>query len=180
MSKIEKLVKEYSTKKLKEIISEQSSAYNSTFVNHAKDELIKRGEVFQLDSDIEKDVAALSDKDLKYDVEVDWRSYHLEYLEIARKEYLRRDFKNVTIDNEEEGQNNKAQTRYPTLSLISKIYFYFAFIMAVATLFALYEFSFNTLVVVPMFFVGAFIFLGLLGTSEAIKLLIDLENNSRK
>ena len=40
MSKIEKLVKEYSTKKLKEIISEQSSAYNSTFVNHAKDELI--------------------------------------------------------------------------------------------------------------------------------------------
>ena len=65
MNNIERLIKEYSFKKLKEIIEQQSSSYSEYFIDYSKDELIRRGESFQFDAELEKEVAAKNDDDLK-------------------------------------------------------------------------------------------------------------------
>jgi hypothetical protein len=41
MNPIQALVKEYSSKKLKDIIENQSDSYNSDFIDYAKDEIDK-------------------------------------------------------------------------------------------------------------------------------------------
>ena len=90
MNKTEKLVKDYSSKKLKEISEQHSSIYSKNFVDSAKDELIKRGETFTFDVELENKVAAMSDSLLTNLINNDWYNFHLEYLEIARKEFLKR------------------------------------------------------------------------------------------
>jgi len=102
MDRIEKLVKEYSSKKLKEIIEQQSFSYSEKFIDYAKDELIRRGESFQFNPVLEKEVINMNDDDLKNIVEKDWNNYHLEYLEIAREEYIKRNFRNETGYEEQE------------------------------------------------------------------------------
>lgn len=186
MSKIENLVKDYSSQKLKEIIGQQSSSYSETFIDYAKDELIKRGESFQFNPELEKEVAAMNDNDLKNLVEKEWNNFHLEYLEIARKEYLKRKFKNESSDEETEQQEETDVTkRYPALRTIAGIYSVFAWIIGiVAVIIAIYSYSQNEkaglIVAIPTIVVGALIVLGLLAASESIKVFIDIEENTRK
>jgi hypothetical protein len=187
MSKIEKLVKDYSSQKLKEIIGQQSSSYSETFTDYAKDELIRRGEIFQFNSNLEKEVEAMNDNELKSFVEKEWNDYHLEYLEIARKEYIKRGFKNETSEEEpelEHAQLTNDKKRYPALRTIAGIYFVLAWIVGIfAVIIAFYSLSQNEnvgLYVVPSILVGAFIVLGLLATSESIKVFIDIEENTRR
>jgi len=188
MSKIEKLVKDYSVQKLKEIIEQQSSSYSETFIDYAKDELIRRGESFQFNPELEKEVAAMSDNDLKNLVEKEWNDFHLEYLEIARKEYMRRKFKNESTEDEPEQQQEEtnAETRYPALRTIAGIYSVFAWIIGiVAVIIAFISWSKGgetggLMIAIPTLVVGALIVLGLLAASESIKVFIDIEENTRK
>jgi len=188
MSKFEKLVKDYSSKKLKEIIEQQSSSYSETFIDYAKDELIRRGETFQFNPELEKEVAAMSDSDLKNLVEKEWNDFHLEYLEIARKEYLKRKFKNESTEEEPEQQQGErnAETRYPALRTIAGIYSVFAWIIGiVAVIIAFISWSKDgetggLMIAIPTLVVGALIVLGLLAASESIKVFIDIEENTRK
>ncbi|GIK21420.1 MAG: hypothetical protein BroJett005_08340 [Ignavibacteriota bacterium] len=187
MSKIEKLVKDYSSQKLKEIIGQQSSSYSETFIDYAKDELIRRGESFQFNPELEKEVAAMSDNDLKNLVEKEWDNFHLEYLEIARKEYMKRKFINESSDEEPEQQEETdTAKRYPALRTIAGIYSVFAWIIGiVAVIIAFISWSKGgetggLMIAIPTLVVGALIVLGLLAASESIKVFIDIEENTRK
>ena len=129
MEKIEREIKEFSSKKLKEIIEQQSNAYSEIFIDYAKNELIRRGETFLYDIDMQDKVKKLSDEDLKKIVESDRENYHLEYLELAIKEYLVRGFKNETeyVLESIESETNKVvniEKRYPTLRAYSSFYFF--------------------------------------------------------
>jgi hypothetical protein len=187
MSKIENLVKEYGSKKLKEIIEQQSSSYSEAFIDYAKDELIRRGETFKFNVELEKEVEAMSDNDLKNLVEKEWNDYHLEYLEIARKEYLKRNFKNKT-ENEEDPEQQEEKTigkRYPALRTIAGIFSVFAWIIGiVAVIAAIISGSkggeWGLMIALPAIVIGALIVLILLATAESIKVIIDIEENTRK
>jgi len=187
MSKIENIVKEYSTIKLREIIEQRSSAYSETFTDYAKDELIRRGENFKFNSELEKEVIAMNDKDLKNLVENEWNNYHLEYLEIARNEYLKRNFKNESTDEEPEQQEEtNAGKRYPALRTIAGIFSVFAWIIGiVAVIIAVLSWNkggdtWGLMVALPTLVVGALMVLGLLAAAESIKVIIDIEENTRK
>ena len=186
MNKIEKIIKEYSSKKLREIVEQQSTSYNENFIDYIKDELIRRGESFPFNTETEKEVAAMSDNDLKNLVEKEWNNFHLEYLEIARKEYLKRKFKNETSDeNQDEEQKGIVGKKYPALRTIAGIYSVFAWIIGiVAVIIAIYFYSQNQTmgltIGIPSLIVGALIVLGLLAVSESIKVFIDIEENTRK
>lgn len=184
MDKIEKLIKEYSSQKLKEILHQQSSSYNENFIDYTKDELIRRGESFTFNAELEKEVAAMNDTDLKNLVEKEWNNFHLEYLEIARKEYLKRGFKNKTPDIEEE-QKADDEKRYPALRTIAGIYTVFAWIIAVVAAFVAFtvytkDSSGGLMIAIPTIVIGALILLGLLAAAESIKVFIDIEENTRK
>jgi len=187
MSKIENIVKEYSSKKLREIVEQQSSSYNETFIDYAKDELIRRGENFKFNSELEKEVAAMSDKDLKNLVEKEWNNFHLEYLEIARNEYLKRNFKNEYIDEEPEQQEKtNAGKRYPALRTIVVILSVFAWIIGiVAVIIAVFAWNKGgetggLMISLPTLVVGGLMMLGLLASAESIKVIIDIEENTRE
>jgi len=186
MNKIEKLIKEYSSKKLHEIVEQQSSSYSENFIDYAKDELIKRGESFPFNAETEKEVAAMIDNDLKNLVEKEWNNFHLEYLEIARKEYLKRKFKNETSDEYQvEEPKRIVEKKYPVLRTIAVIYSVFAWIIGiVAVIIAIYFYSQNQnmglTIGLPSLVVGALIVIGLLAISEFIKVFIDIEENTRK
>lgn len=187
MSKIEKLIKEYSSKKLKEIVEQQSASYSENFIDYAKDELIRRGESFPFNTETEKEVAVMSDNDLKNLVEKEWNNFHLEYLEIARKEYLKRKFKNETSDdeNQDEEQKGIVGKKYPALRTIAGIYSVIAWIIGIAAvIITIYFYSQNQTmglrIGVSSLVVGVLIILGLLSVSESIKVFIDIEENTRK
>jgi hypothetical protein len=186
MNKIEKLTKEYSSKKLQEIVEQQSKSYSENFIDYAKDELIRRGESFPFNTETEKEVSAMSDNDLKNLVEKEWNNFHLEYLEIARKEYLKRKFKNETNDEtQDEEQIGTGGKKYPALRTIAGIYSVFAWIIGiVAVIIAIYFYSQNQTmgltIGIPSLVVGALLVLGLLAVSESIKVFIDIEENTRK
>jgi hypothetical protein len=112
MDKLAKIIKEYSSKKLKEIIEQQSSSYSQQFIDYTKDELIKRGENFPLNVDSQKEIAEMTDTNLKNLVEYEYYEYHLEFLEIARKEYLRRGFVNKTEPKDEQNNMNELLQKY--------------------------------------------------------------------
>ncbi|MCX6231140.1 MAG: hypothetical protein NTZ33_06310 [Bacteroidetes bacterium] len=188
MSKIEKLVKDYSSKKLKEIIEQQSTSYSENFIDYAKDELIRRGETFQFNHDLEKEVSGMNDNDLKILIEKEWNNYHLEYLEIARNEYLKRKFKNDSIEDEEPELQQEAVyvvKRYPSLRTIAGIFSVFAWIIGIVTVFIAYISwskggeAGGLMIAIPILVVGALIVLGLLAASESIKVFIDIEENTR-
>jgi hypothetical protein len=182
MNKIEILIKEYSSKKLKEIVEQQFSSYSDNFIDYAKDELIRRGENFPFNGELEKEIAAMNDNDLKNLVEKEWNNFHLEYLEIGRKEYLKRNFKNETNNGEQEKSTDK---RYPALRTIAGIYSVSAWIIGIiAVIIAFYFYSQNQnmglTIGLPSLVVGALIVLALLAISESIKVFIDIEENTRK
>ena len=177
----------FSTIKLREIIEQRSSAYSETFTDYAKDELIRRGENFKFNSELEKEVIAMNDKDLKNLVENEWNNYHLEYLEIARNEYLKRNFKNESTDEEPEQQEEtNAGKRYPALRTIAGIFSVFAWIIGiVAVIIAVLSWNkggdaWGLMVALPTLVVGALMVLGLLAAAESIKVIIDIEENTRK
>ncbi len=186
MNKFEIFIKEYSSKKLNEIIEEHSTSYSENFVDYVKDELIRRGESFPFSPEFEKEIAVMNDNDLKNLVEKEWNDFHLEYLEIARKEYLKRKFKNESSDEEQEIiQKTDIVKRYPALRTIAGVYSVFAWIIGiVAVISAIYSFSQNEkmglMIAVPSLVVGSLIILGLLAISESIKVFIDIEENTRK
>ena len=185
MDKIESIVKEYSSKKLKEIVEKQSSSYNLNFIDYAKDELIKRGERFPFDEKLEKEIGQMNDDYLKNLVEHEWNNFQLEDIEIARKEYLKRKYKNETNDLEQdEEQKEVIEKKYPALRTITGIYSFFAWIIGIATIIVTIYFGQNgqagLMISVPALVVGALIVLGILAASESIKLLIDIEENTRK
>lgn len=95
MKKFRTIAKEYSSEKLKEIIENFPDAYHPDFIDHAKDELIKRGMKFKSNviHEYEKELSDISDTELQTIIEKRCDDYYLEYLEIARAEYLRRGFK---------------------------------------------------------------------------------------
>jgi len=174
-------IKEYSSKKLKEIIEKQSNAYNSNFINHAKDELIKRGESFDMDIEFEKSIKTWSDEDLKNIVENEYDNYHLEYLEIGRKEYLKRGFINETIEENE--QDNKFEEKYPALRSLSSGYYIYAWIVGLTTIgiiLYLLSISVNIGIIIATLILGITTILGLLAVSEAIIVFVDIEENTRK
>lgn len=185
MNKYEKLIKEYSSEKLKEIVNELSASYSEDFIDYAKDELIRRGEGFTFDSETKKKVVEMSDLDLKNLVEKEWINFHLEYLEIARKEYLKRNFKNEAKDKKlVEGQSGFIFKKYPALRIIASIFFAFAGFIGIASiLISIYFFMdiqpysklFGLLTIIS----GAIMFLGSLTTSESIRVVIDIEENTR-
>jgi hypothetical protein len=55
--------------------------------------LIKCREIFKFNPKLENRVKNLDDKTLQNLIDYDWVNYHLEYLELARIEYLKRGFK---------------------------------------------------------------------------------------
>jgi len=184
MDKIERLIKEYNSKKLKEIIEQQSSSYSENFIDCVKDELIRRGETFTFNVELEKEVASMTDTDLKYHVEKEWNNFHLEDMEIARKEYLKRGFKNTTSDEEQEEETDD-ERRYPALRTFAGIYSSFAWIIGIATVgVAFYAIHNNgsggLIIAIPTLVLGALIILGLLTSAESIKVFIDIEKNTRK
>jgi hypothetical protein len=81
----------YSTSKLNNILSERK-AYPDDVIDIVKDTLIMRGESFQFDQELIDNVNDLDDKSLKEVVEKEWKDYTLEYITIARKEYLKRGY----------------------------------------------------------------------------------------
>ncbi|MBX2892880.1 MAG: hypothetical protein KF734_18270 [Saprospiraceae bacterium] len=125
----------------------------------------------------------MNDDDLKTLVEQEYSIYHLEYVEIGRKEYLKRGFENET--EEEEEQEEVDEKRYPALRTIAGIYFAFAWIIGgTALIGALYlggeHGQAGLLIAIPILIFGALIVLGVLAVSESIKVFIDIEANTRK
>ena len=192
MSKIENLVKEYSSKKLTEIIEQQSSAYSEDFIEYAKDELIKRGETLKFNSEREKEIAEMGDDDLRNLVEIEWNDYHLEYLEIARKEYLKRNFKNYTTsENDTEksnGESNriKVKKRYPVLGWLTALLWVFAIVFGIIAVFCAQDLlkQGDNMVNSPIEWLTTIIStvacLILLAASGVIKVYVDTEENSRQ
>ena len=178
MTKLQNEIKEYSSKKLIEIIERQSNAYSEAFIDYTKDELIRRGETFAFDPLLEKQV-----KELKKIVETDTDDYHLEYLEMAVKEYISRGFKNDTefVERKQEIVSNTGiKKRYPALRIHVGI-LYFSGIVCLVGGFAFLFISDNSNVMVKVAAI-AFIFLGMscLVGAEFVKVFIDIEENTRR
>ena len=186
MSKIEQVIKDYSSRKLKEIVEQQSYAYSEDFIDYAKDELIKRGEGFQFDAELEKEIEVMSDNELKILVEKECNNYHLEYLEIARKEYLKRKFKNETSNEPlEEKKVGTNEVKYPALKKIAAIYGVSAWVIGIVggiitISYFVYPQSVEMKYVILFIVFLVLIVLGLLALSESIKVVVDIESNTRK
>lgn len=186
MCKIENLVKDYSSQKLKEIIEHQCAAYSESFIDYSKDELIRRSVSFQFNAELEKEVAALSDFDLKNLVEKEWSNFHLEYLEIARIEYLQRGFKNESsLVDSDKSEESISHQRYPALRTIASVYSICSWVVGIISLVVVfYTYSQNEteglIAAVPILIIGGLVVLGLLAFSQLIKVVIDIEENTRK
>jgi hypothetical protein len=186
MDNYEQLAKGYSSKKLLEIVEKQISSYNEDFIDYVKDELIKRGDKFQYDADYVKIISEMNDDELKIIVEKDWNNYHLEYVEIARIEYIKREFKNDTSnDTSCDGQIENKVVRYPTLQsivdILNVVSYIIGFIAAGVSVF-LYlnsDSQSGLIFAVPTLVIGTLIVLGLIALSESIKVIIDIEENTR-
>ena len=182
MKKFENLVKEYSSKKLKEIIEVELSSHNAVFIEYVKDELIRRGESLPFNSKLEKEITSMSDDELKDMVEYEWENFHLECLEIARKEYLKRNF--INNKNDKEREDDKIEKRYLALRTISNVYSVFAWVFGILfAIVALLCFKIPTYGLygtIIFLVIGAIIVLTFLGGSESIKVFVDIEENTRK
>ena len=134
--------------------------------------------------ELEKEVALMNENDLKNLIEKEWDNCHLEYLEIARKEYIKRGFKNVTTQSEEDIPKNENVKRYPALRTIISTYTAFAWIGGISLgAIALFGFLKSDLPIyysIASLIIGVLIFISLLGAAETISLFIDIEENTRK
>lgn len=182
MNNYEQLAKGYSSKKLLEIVEKQISAYNEDFIDYIKDELIKRGEKFQYNADYVTIVSEMGDDELKLIVEKDWNDYHLEYVEIARIEYLKRGLTNEeSNDNHDDEQNETKEVRYPALRSIVVILKVFAYIIGfIAVGISIFYFIKEEVIfAIQILLSTILIVLGLIASLEAIKVIIDIEENTR-
>ncbi len=181
MSKIYSLISDYSSKKLKEIVEQQNSAYSKIFIDYAKDELIRRGENFTFNRQLEIEINSMEDENLKSLVENEWNNFHLEYIEIARKEYLKRGFINDTL--EEDFLIKDKKNKYPALLGIANYYHILAWINGIVFLglFIYFFFILDHLEYSFLFlFIGIFSIIICLSASESIKIFIDIEKNTRR
>jgi DNA-dependent RNA polymerase auxiliary subunit epsilon len=168
----------YSIKKLKDILI-QAEAYNEDYIDYVKDELIKRGEEIVFNQALFEEIKALSDNELRTCVEDEWPEYHLEYMEVARKEYLKRGFKNIQLMPVESSK------KYPALRIVSSLYYYSAWVVGLfAIIYSLYCFSRGSVIdTEDGFFAliyGFISLIGMLAISELIKVILDIEWNTRK
>jgi hypothetical protein len=186
MEHIEKLVKEYSSKKLQEITGSQSSAYSERFIDFAKDELIRRGESFVLLPGLTSRLEAISDEELKNIVEADWKEYHLEFLEAARLEYIRRGFRNESRYDMEpvaRTKDHELREKYPALKAIRGVYTFYGWftgiILALSGVYNYFETK-NVLLTTSVISVGILVLLLCVGAAESIKVIVDIERNTRR
>jgi hypothetical protein len=143
----------YSTKKLIQIVNVEYSAYSSSFIDQAKDELILRGEEFSYNPDFSLEISNLKDEELINIVNVEFENYKLEYQELARKEFLKRGFKfnDELLVKEEKVENEYFKTE-------NNIVIYFGFIWALYYLYFIYQMLTNN---VDVNGIAGFIFEGL-------------------
>ena len=186
-----KLVKDYSTKKLKEIIEQQSTSYNTNFIVYAKNELIKRGEDFPFDEGLKNAVAKMSDEAVQELVERGYGTYELEYIEIGRREYLKRGFKNKNEAWESNEEVKRFEKRFPALRTISAFINFGAWLFAFITIIVAYV-SYGLMLektqnkdlasIAPVcaLVIGSFFFIIILSHAETIRVFIDIEENTRK
>jgi hypothetical protein len=182
MSNFEKIIKEYSSKKLKEILEKQSDSYNENFIDYINDELIRRGESIPLNAELEQEISAMSDEELKNLVENEWNDYHLEYLELSRNEYIKRGFKNKTPYNEQEEETENKDARYPALNTVISLNNVGAWILGILAIGLGIYFIKESLILyaISTIVIGALIVLFTVASSESIKVIIDIEENTRK
>lgn len=181
MNNLEKIIKEYSSKKLLEIVDDFSNSYSENFIDYAKDELIRRGEIFSFSKSLEDEIKLMSDESLRNLVENDWNNYHLEYVEIARIEYLKRNFKNDSTENHSDNVSKKKE-KYPALNgviIMGQILAWGSGIIFI--LLAIYTYNKNddAKLSIAFLFTGITLFVFYLATSESIKVIIDIEKNTR-
>ncbi len=184
MKEIELEIKEFSTKKLREIIEGQSGAYSESFIDYTKNELIRRGESFPYNVEMQKRIKELNDDDLKSVVERERKDYYLEYMELAIAEYLARGFKNETsYDESIEESEIVAEKRYPFLRAFSHIYALIGVVSFCDILFVLFgkwpEWwpTWATFFLISICIIAGTTYFAL---AEAIKVFLDIEENTRK
>lgn len=182
LSEIEKKVKLYSTKKLKEIVDQQFSAYSEKFLDAAKDELILRGESFTFNDEYVTEIKNKSNMALKEIIEEHFGSYHEEYLEVARIEFIKRDLKNESKEGYIDTNEIQAiKEKYTMLMTFSKIMKILAIIVLIGMIVLLLSenqyFEQNSIIIILYSIISSF---GLFLYSELIKLLVDIEKNTRK
>ncbi len=178
MEFITDMLRSYSTKKLRQIL-EESEAYNPDFIDHLKDELIMRGETFKFNVQLTEEIKKLNDAELKLCVEQEWQEYHLEYVEIARSEYLKRGFNNTHLMTEE-----NSKEKYPALRILSSLYFGLAWVVGIfAIIYSIYCFSqgkdYATDEGIYYLITGLASLLGMIAVSEIIRVILDIEINTR-
>ncbi len=178
----ELLISEYSTDKLLSILQKQANSYSEQFIEYVKDELIKRNITFNWNEDLVKKITALSDVDLKLLVEKDYDNYHLECLEIAREEYLKRGFKNEAGNNDTEeivAENPKESEKYPALRVIIIIWYILGFIYLIIILWILVSRSdvLTLPLVVAICIIGSVIVISSFASAELIKIVLEIEKN---
>jgi hypothetical protein len=180
MINFEELIKEYSTKKLKSILETQSNSYHEDHIDYIKDELIRRGENITFDVELEKELSEMNDEDLKALVEINWNDYHLEYIELSRAEYIRRGFINKT--SSEEQDQDDSESKYPALNTIIGINSVAAWIYGISAIgLGIYFIrGDNIFFGMSSLGIGALLVLFTIATSESIKVIIDIEENTRK
>lgn len=187
MNRIVMEVKELSTNRLLNIIGEFKDSYSLIYIDCVKDELIKRGEILQIETEVNEQVTSLDDEDLKDLVEREYTKYNLEYVDLARKEYLKRNFKNQYDENDL--MASESARRYPGLRIISNLITGVAWVYAALTIVGvIYGYSemaeqgngIAMIYLVISFLIGAFFFVILISLSELIKVILDIEENTRK
>ncbi len=179
MENIKDIAKNYSTTKLSEIVDKQPDAYSESFINHAKDELIKRGEKIKYDKNLAAKIVEMDNNSLRQIVEKDWRNYHLEYMELARQEYIKRNFKNTYLETE---YKMPVEKLYSNLRTLASVFFVVAWVVGLITIAATINFFVVDLafLAIQALVIGLLVVLGFLVTAELIKLLIGIEENTRK
>jgi VIT1/CCC1 family predicted Fe2+/Mn2+ transporter len=138
---------------------------------------------------LQKEVAEMADDNLKNLVENEWDDYHLVYMELARKEYIRRGFKNLNKEQiEESNEENETSIieekgKYPALTAIGVIYVIGAFIIGVLIIVLAFLSISNhesIIQILGIIVIGSIATLSLIGASELIKVIVDIEENTRR
>jgi hypothetical protein len=173
---MEKIVKTYSSEKLKEIIEPMKDAYSEKFIDCAKDELIKRGVSFPLNPKYGEEVSAMNDDELRKAIEEDFEGLHEEYLEVIRHEFLKRKLihQNPVLPDK--------PGKYGNLSMYAELSGYlgsFALLVTAGT--SIISFINDKFIEIAYIAsIGIVAGISLYITSGLIKVLMDIEKNTRQ
>ena len=154
--------------------------------------MIKREVEISYDKNLEKEVQEMNDKELKDFIENDeeFKNYYLEYLELARREYLKRGFKNIIAYDSFIEDQKKTHEKYPFLKTLSGIFKFSAWLFAVVTIYIAYKLNTELsktfendilmMYTITALIIGAFFFIILYAESELIKVFLGIEKNTRR